>query len=422
MATKWESRWERLPKTNKSGGQGKSFEARARDGSGRCVFIKELAKPWIVEARKRFRREVTTYETLSHPGLPSLIEDNSDAWEDKSVHLYLVLECIEGEDLGSWIRGRGPMPAEQAAGCLTRMTEIVAYCHAEGVIHRDIKPGNVMLRACDPRDPVLVDFGLSFSEIPDELGDVTRIDEEVGNRFLRLPEAWSNRNPISDITQLAGIFFYVLTGLEPHALLDEHGDMPHRRQEGRDTLTALSLDEGQFARLMFLFDRAFDTVAANRLQSAAELGAGVDHVVSQVHDPTELQGLRARFAEVAARTDDPAAAASAERLGEFAHNAWHTVGDVADGAGLEALRQGYVYEPGNIDLALKVVTKPAVPPYVQYRFAERGSKEVALVADGEELWTGQDPEDPTLAEAVERKSRAAFLEFYEGSEDEMRGR
>ena len=228
--------WARLPRTRLIGGQGESFLAEPRHGSGPPVFVKELRKYQNAEARKRFRREVAAYGTLDHPGLPSLIEDNSGEWESRKVPLYLVLECVNGEDIGTWMRERGPMSVEQAVACLARITEIVAYCHSEDVLHRDIKPGNVMLRDSDPLNPVLVDFGLSFTKTPEELGDVTRFDEEVGNRFLRLPEAWSNRNPISDVTQIAGIFFYALTGLEPHAARSgrQHASSTSSRKRGTD--------------------------------------------------------------------------------------------------------------------------------------------------------------------------------------------
>lgn len=156
------------------------------------MFIKEVRHSEKIRARKRFRREVTSYEMLVHPGLPTLIEHNGESLEEKSTGLYLVLECIPGDDLATWIAAHGPMPLDLAVTCTTRILEVVAYCHGEFVIHRDIKPGNVMLRNADPADPVVVDFGLSFMDAPDESEELTDLNETIGNRFLRLPEAWSN--------------------------------------------------------------------------------------------------------------------------------------------------------------------------------------------------------------------------------------
>lgn len=67
---------------------------------------------------------------------------------------------------------------------------------------------------------VWVDFGISFNHTEDD--DLTRVNEEVGNRFLRLPEhAPRGSSPVSDVTQLAGLVLWVLTGVEPRALQDE---------------------------------------------------------------------------------------------------------------------------------------------------------------------------------------------------------
>ncbi|MDQ2760460.1 MAG: hypothetical protein M3Y17_08510 [Actinomycetota bacterium] len=166
---------------------------------------------------------------------------------------------------------------------------------------------------------------------------------------------------------------------------------------------------------MFLFDHAFQTVATARFQSATNLGAAITHVLSPVPDSAELEGLRAQFDEVTALRANPAAAASVERLGEFAHAAWHRVADLADSKGLDPLAQRYAYEPGDIDLTLKVITEPDAPPYVEYRFHQRGSNDVVLVANGQEIWTGDDPDDPALAAAIERQALTAFIEFYGGS-------
>jgi serine/threonine protein kinase len=412
VAARWKAKWTPVHGTERAGGQGDSFLADPKDGTGPRVFIKELRNYQRCDARKRFRREVTAYETLNHAGLPTLVEHNSEQWENRNVPLYLVLECVEGEDLGRWMREHGPMSAEQAVACLTRIIETVDYCHGEDVIHRDIKPGNVMLRDSDPTNPILVDFGLSFTKTPEELGDVTRFNEEVGNRFLRLPEAWANRTPISDVTQLAGIFLYALTGIEPHVLLDQEGNMPHRRREEGAKLMALSLNETQLARLMFLFDHAFETVATTRFQTASDLGAAIAHVLSPVPDSAQLAGIRAQADEIIARKADPDAAASASRLGEFVHAAWHRVADLGDAKGLDTLRQDYAYEPGNVDLALKVITEPKAPPYVEYRFYKRGVTDVVLAVNGQEIWTGTNPEDHALADAIERQALTAFNEHY----------
>ena len=77
-----------------------------------------------------------------------------------------------------------------------------------------------------------MDFGLSFNDAEED--DLTRVGEEVGNRFLRLPEhATGGRGAASDVTQLAGILIYSVSGCEPRVLLDKEYKMPHQRLPAR---------------------------------------------------------------------------------------------------------------------------------------------------------------------------------------------
>jgi serine/threonine protein kinase len=203
------------------GGLGVGFVA-VDDSTGRQAFVKRLHRPRDTEARKRFYREVAAYETLSHRGLPKLFEANREQWREPDVELYLVLEYIRGDTLGQWVGTHGPMSIEVAVAFADAVGDALEHCHAEDVLHRDLKPANVVLRDDDPADPVVVDFGLSFNTAAD-VEDITWTGQEIGNRFLRLSEAWQNRTAISDVPQLAGLFFFALTGVEPRMLLDDDG-------------------------------------------------------------------------------------------------------------------------------------------------------------------------------------------------------
>jgi hypothetical protein len=89
MSDPWEANWERIPGSERQGGQGRSFVATKRDGSGERAFVKTIRRPRDRRARKRFAREVAAYETLDHAGLPTLIEHNRDAWNVAFTPLYL---------------------------------------------------------------------------------------------------------------------------------------------------------------------------------------------------------------------------------------------------------------------------------------------------------------------------------------------
>ena len=110
--------------------------------------------------------------------------------------------------------------------CVKELASVLNRCHENDFTHRDLKPANIVLRNSDITTPVLVDFGLSFNNAEED-NPLTRLNEEVGNRFLRLPEhRRGGRAPASDVTQLAGIFFYIITGHEPRVLRRVRPDAP----------------------------------------------------------------------------------------------------------------------------------------------------------------------------------------------------
>lgn len=417
MESRWQDTWNPVLGSSLRGGQGTSFLATRKDGTPGRVFIKQLRKPRNMEARKQFRREVAAYETLDHRGLPTLLADNSASWRDPAIPLFLVLECIEGTTLDSVIHEHGPMPIETAVACVLSIAESIAYCHAEGVLHRDLKPSNVMLRDGNPATPVVMAFGLSFNVGFNELGDVAQSEEEIGTRFLRLPEAWSgNQNAISDVTQLAGVFLFALTGIEPRILLDQDGNMPHRRGNEGTLLRALALDDTRFLRLMSLFDRAFATPSAERFQSAAEFRSAVEAIVAPVPDTADLDGLLAHFDEILGQASASRQEPDAARLISFVDHATSVMMGLAESKGLRPLRHGYVYKPGHVDLSLMRQTDTALPPYAQYRFESRGTLDVVLKVDGEEIWTGRTPADPGLTTAIQLALVASFLRTHHGPE------
>ena len=88
----------------------------------------------------RFRREVEAAGRLKHPNLVAA----PDADEDRGVH-FLVMDYVEGRDLDRVVREQGPLPVAQAIDYLIQAARGLEAAHAQGIIHRDIKPGNLML-------------------------------------------------------------------------------------------------------------------------------------------------------------------------------------------------------------------------------------------------------------------------------------
>src|SRR5205085_6633476 len=106
------------------------------------------------DAARRFAREVEVAAKLIHPNIAIA----HDAREQDGV-VYLILEYVAGTDLARWVKERGPLPVEAAIDYVTQAARGLAYAHARGVVHRDVKPANLML---DGEGVVKVlDLGLS---------------------------------------------------------------------------------------------------------------------------------------------------------------------------------------------------------------------------------------------------------------------
>ncbi|MBB5167643.1 hypothetical protein [Mycobacterium sp. AZCC_0083] len=162
-------------------------------------------------------------------------------------------------------------------------------------MHGDVKPTNVVLRGGDVMRPVLVDFGLSFNNAEED--DGTRVGEEVGSRFLRLPEhATGGRGDASDVTQLAEILLYCVSGCEPRVLLDEGNKMPHQRLPARGTLEN-ALTPRAYLRVLSVFDGALSTTLSRRYVETPELISDLE--AAMCSDGDDLEDLLAQVDELA---------------------------------------------------------------------------------------------------------------------------
>ena len=268
----WQKKWQRVRGLS-GGGQGRSSIVTPLGQDGPYCFLKELDdEAGDTERRKRMSREVACYRTLNHRGIPRLIDTNAERFAERDIPLYLVTDYIEGQTLASYIQARGPLSPMEAIALTCQLLDIVAYIHDQDTVHRDIKPDNIMVRPTDPIELFLVDFGLGFRALE---GDTLRTEagQEIGNRFLRLPEFRANsknkRDPRSDVTLCAGILLYLLTGRPPRGLDHEEGHPPHQRDDARRIIAGLR-EVDHFA-LLDIFDRAFEQPLAARWDSAADL-------------------------------------------------------------------------------------------------------------------------------------------------------
>src|ERR1700732_290122 len=136
-----------------AGGMGEVY--RARDTRlERTVAIKILPAQFSSDPvrKQRFEREAKTISSLNHPHICVLHDVGSQDGMD-----YLVMECVEGETLANRLE-KGPMPLEQVLKYGAQIAEGLERAHRSGVVHRDLKPGNVILTTTGAK---LLDFGLA---------------------------------------------------------------------------------------------------------------------------------------------------------------------------------------------------------------------------------------------------------------------
>src|SRR6266480_4881353 len=136
------------------GGQGVVFRARQKS-LNRTVALKVISLgQWASKAHvKRFRREAEAAGSLDHPSIVPIHEVG-----ERDGSCYFSMQFIEGGQLDEVVR-RTPMSIQQAAELIAKVARTVHYAHEHGILHRDIKPGNILLD--DKGEPHLADFGLA---------------------------------------------------------------------------------------------------------------------------------------------------------------------------------------------------------------------------------------------------------------------
>ncbi len=194
------------------GGQGVVFRARQKS-LNRTVALKIIGLgQWASKAHvKRFRLEAEAAARLDHPCIVPIYEVGEG---DGSC--YFSMKFVEGGQLDEAVR-RTPMPMRQAAELMAKVARTVHYAHEHGILHRDIKPGNILLDANG--EPHLTDFGLA--RLVESESSVTHTLEVLGTPSYMAPEQAAGNNAglssATDVYGLGAVFYQLLTGHPPFA-------------------------------------------------------------------------------------------------------------------------------------------------------------------------------------------------------------
>jgi serine/threonine protein kinase len=198
------------------GGMGAVY--RARDTRlGIPVAIKEMtpqpeiAPHVLVQLRQQFQQEAILLARLDHPHLVAV----TDFFEEDG-NAYLVIKFIKGKSLAEHIESMGAIPEDETLVWADQLVDALAYCHAQGVIHRDVKPENVIIHPNGRA--VLVDFGLVKLWDPGDPHTQT-VMRGMGTPEYAPPEQYDaqtgHTDPRADIYSLGATLYHALTGQAP---------------------------------------------------------------------------------------------------------------------------------------------------------------------------------------------------------------
>jgi TonB family protein len=232
----------------------------------RFVAIKTIKSEYLTrehakEYLKRFRREAQAAGSLNHPNIVRIFDVGEN---------HLVMELLEGRTLHQIIREHGQMDREAARAILSPVAEALDHAHAQGIIHRDVKPANIMIQPNG--QPKLMDFGVAHIDAT----VMTATGQVLGSPSFMSPEqlAGEDVTPRSDNYSLAVVAYEMLTGQSPfpgktitaviYRVMHEEAPAPRKLNE--------SLPE----RYDEIFARALSKDPEKRYASATDFSSALD--------------------------------------------------------------------------------------------------------------------------------------------------
>jgi serine/threonine protein kinase len=239
----------------------------------RTVAIKVLPPDvaFNSDVRVRFIREAQTAAQLNHPNIVPIYAVDE---KDSGSVVFFVMSYVDGESLGARLKREGAWPIEQTVRVLRDVADALAYAHARGVVHRDIKPDNILIERATGR-PMVTDFGIARAAAGETRLTVTGV--AVGTPAYMSPEQALGERELdgrSDLYSLAVVGYHMLAGETPFkatntpAMLVKHvSERPRPVREKRPDVPAY---------LAVAIDRALAKRPEDRWADAAEFRDALD--------------------------------------------------------------------------------------------------------------------------------------------------
>ena len=246
---------------------------------GREVAAKVMHESYVHDSvfRERFRREARAMAQLSHPNLVNVYDFAAQG--EPTNQVFLIMELITGGTLRELLAERGPMPPHAAAEVMRAVLTGLAVAHQKGMVHRDIKPDNILINS--DHSVKLADFGLVRA-----VSDITHSTDQIVGTVAYLSPEQVDGSPItqaSDVYSAGIVLFELLTGQQPF-----NGDTPiaHAFARLHDVVPAPSSRIGGVPKL---FDELVATATAtdphDRFHDASEFLAALNDVADALELP-----------------------------------------------------------------------------------------------------------------------------------------
>jgi len=289
----------RLERRIAVGGMGEVWAARD-DVLGREVAVKILKEEFLGDPGflARFRAEARHSAALSHPSIAGVYD-----YGELEGSAYLVMELVPGEPLNDLIAREGPLDPRRAVGFVAQAASGLGAAHAAGVVHRDVKPGNLLITP--DGDVKVTDFGIARAG---DQAPLTRTGQVMGTAQYLAPEQAMGRPalPASDVYALGVVLHEMLTGQRPFTgdsqvavamaqVNDEPPPLPTSVPAGvrelvdvclRKDPTGRPVDGSQLAAVAAALARGDDAGAHRALAAAGLVGAAATAATSVLAPPT----------------------------------------------------------------------------------------------------------------------------------------